>query len=99
MKKDAQLPALDEKVPVDGVIMSGQNDNTETYFMAGNTEGDDSGVTVDSIRLESAPVNDICFVLGLGLGLGLVWFVCWLGVGDGVDGGGEGIVPALPSVS
>lgn len=59
LKKNAQLPALDEKVPVDEATMSGQNDNTETYFMAGNTEGDDTGVTLDSIRMESAPVRKL----------------------------------------
>ncbi|CAM9762722.1 unnamed protein product, partial [Ectocarpus sp. 13 AM-2016] len=54
MKEDAQLPTLDESVPVDGAAMSGQNDNTETYFMATNTEGDDTGVTLDSIHMEDA---------------------------------------------
>lgn len=57
LKKNAQLPALDEKVPVDETVMTG-SDNTETYFMAGNTEGDDSGVTLDSIRMESASVRE-----------------------------------------
>ena len=59
LKKNAQLPALDEKVPVDEAALSGQNDNTETYFMAGNTDGDDTGVTLDSIRMESAPVRKL----------------------------------------
>lgn len=57
LKKNAQLPPLDEKVPVDEAAMLGQNDNTETYFMADNTDGDDTGVTLDSIRMESAPVR------------------------------------------
>lgn len=59
LKKNAQLPALDEKVPVDEVAMSGPNENTETYFMASNTDGDDSGVTLDSIRMESGPVRKL----------------------------------------
>eukprot|EP00903_Cladosiphon_okamuranus_P008563 g8217.t1 len=54
LKKNAQLPPLDEKVPVDQAALSGQSDSTETYFMAGNTDGDDIGVTLDSIRMESA---------------------------------------------
>lgn len=57
MKEDAQLPSLDESVPVDGAAMPGQNDNTETYFMATNTDGDDAGVTLDSIRMEDAAVR------------------------------------------
>ncbi len=59
MKKDAQLPALDETVPVDEAAMAltGQAENTEAYFAASNTEGDDSGVTLDSIRMEDASVS------------------------------------------
>ncbi|CAM9845367.1 unnamed protein product [Ectocarpus fasciculatus] len=72
MKKDAQLPSLDESVPVDEAALSGQNDNTETYFMATNTDGDDSGVTLDSIHMEDAarPVPSLVRIGSVNVSLG-----------------------------
>lgn len=55
MKKEAQLPSLDENAPAEVVV---QNDITEDYFQAGNTDGDDIGITVDSIQMD-APVVSI----------------------------------------
>ncbi|CAB1103637.1 unnamed protein product [Ectocarpus sp. CCAP 1310/34] len=72
MKEDAQLPTLDESVPIDGAAMSGQTDNTETYFMATNTDGDDTGVTLDSIHMEDAarPVPSLLRIGSVSVSLG-----------------------------
>lgn len=53
MKKDAQLPSLDEKAPAmtTAVVPS---DAMEDYFKAGNTYGDDSaGLSIGSIRMDA----------------------------------------------
>lgn len=55
MKKDAQLPALDEEAPLDAAALTGETN--EDYFEAGNTEGDDSGLSLDSIRMDVVAVR------------------------------------------
>ena len=51
MKAGAELGTLDEEVQVDAATTV-QSDVTEGYFQAGNTEGDDTGLTLDSIQMD-----------------------------------------------
>lgn len=64
MKKDAQLPSLDENAPAEVAV----HDSMEDYFAAGNTDGDDSGITVDSIQMDVQVVR-----AGTAIGAGCVY--------------------------